>query len=580
MTKPNLETIRHSCSHVLASAVLKLYPDTKLGIGPAIEEGFYYDFDFAKEKISAEDLEKISALMIQIIESELPFIREEVSLAEARKLFKAQPYKLEFISDLEKEGNKKVSIYKTGEFVDLCAGPHVTDTSQIGPFKLLSLAGAYWRGSEKNPMLTRIYGTCFETQKDLDNYLQKIEEAEKRDHRRLGRELELFILSEEVGSGLPIWAPKGATVRRIIEDFWKDEHQKRGYQYVYSPHIGSLSLWQRSGHWEFYRENMYSPIEIDEQKFLIKPMNCPFHLQVYQEKTRSYKDLPIRLCELGTVYRYERAGVLHGLARVRGFTQDDAHLFCRPDQIEEEIVRVCDLALLMMKTFGFSDYEIDLSIREPQNKTKYLGSDVSWERAEKALEAALKTKNLPYRRAEGEAVFYGPKIDIKLFDSLGRGWQGPTIQVDFNFPEKFDLNFINQRGEKERVVMIHRTVLGSMERFMACLIEHYAGAFPLWLSPVQTVVIPITDKQNDYAQEVVQKLKEQGLRAEIDSRNETTSAKIRDAELQKIPYMVIVGEREVTNKSLSVRGRGEKNLGEMTEKEFLTKIKAEIEKKV
>lgn len=581
-----LETIRHSCSHVLASAVLKLYPDTKLGIGPAIEEGFYYDFAFPalpvgrSKPINEEDLKKISKTMIQIIKAKTPFIREEMNIEEAKKLFANQPYKLDLTSELAQKGEKKVSIYKTGDFIDLCAGPHVDNTSQIGPFKLLSLAGAYWRGSEKNPMLTRIYGTCFKSQKELEEYLERLEEAEKRDHRKLGRELDLFSLSEEVGSGLPLWHPKGAIIRQIIEDFWKKEHQKRDYQYLYTPHIGSLNLWKRSGHWDFYRENMYSPIEIDEQKFLLKPMNCPFHVQVYKEKIRSWRDLPIRYCELGTVYRYERAGVLHGLTRVRGFTQDDAHLFCRPDQVEEELTAVLDLALFMMKSFGFQDYKIDLSLRDPRNKEKYLGSDASWQKAEKALEKALERKNLSFHRAEGEAVFYGPKIDIKLLDSLGRSWQGPTIQVDFNFPEKFDLNFINEKGNKERVVMIHRTVLGSMERFFGVLIEHFAGAFPLWLSPIQTMVIPITKRQNIYAKEIFTKLKDDGVRAELDDRNETTSAKIRDAELQKIPYMAIVGPREQEGRNLSVRARGRKDLGQIKLMAFLKKIKAEIEKRI
>ena len=576
--KKNLETMRHSCSHVLAAAVLKLYPGAKLGIGPAIEKGFYYDFEFSKS-INEEDFSKISDLMNQIIKEGLPFKKEEVSISEAKKLFKNQPYKLELISDLEKEGTKEVSVYKTGDFLDLCAGPHVKDTSQIGPFKLLSLAGAYWRGSEKNPMLTRIYGTCFPTQKELNAHLQNLKEAEERDHRLLGKRLELFSISEEVGGGLPIWHPKGAVIRQIIEDFWKKEHQARGYEYVYSPHIGSINLWKRSGHWDFYRENMYAPIVIENQKFLLKPMNCPFHVQIYKSKIRSYRNLPLRLCELGTVYRFERAGVLHGLVRVRGFTQDDAHIFCRPDQLEEEIVGVLDLALFMLSTFGFKDYEIDLSVRDPKNKEKYLGADKIWQKAEKALEEALKKKKLKFHRAEGEAIFYGPKIDIKLLDSLGRGWQGPTIQVDFNFPEKFNLTFINQKGEKEPVVMIHRTVLGSMERFIGTLIEQYAGAFPVWLAPVQAVVIPITDKQGKYGQEVAEKLKKEEIRAKLDDRDETTSAKIRDAELEKIPYMIVVGEKEVKAKNISVRQRGEKDLGKMTLERFLDKIKTEIENK-
>lgn len=570
--------MRHSASHVLAAAVLKLYPGTKLGIGPAIENGFYYDFEFPKP-INEEDLGKISASMIRIIESKFPFKKESVSIKRAQEIFKNQPYKLELIKDLASEGKKEVTIYQTGNFIDLCEGPHVSDTSKIGPFKLLSLAGAYWRGSEKNPMLTRIYGTCFPTQKELDQHLWQLEEAQKRDHRRLGKDLALFTISDEVGAGLPIWHPKLSLVRAEIENFWKEKHKEEGYQYVYSPHIGKKSLWEKSGHWKFYRELMYSPMEIEGVDYLIKPMNCPFHVQIYKSQIRSYKDLPIRYCELGTVYRFEPSGTLHGLTRVRGFTQDDSHIFCRPDQLENEILGVLNLALRMLSSFGFKNYQIDLSIRDPKEKEKYMGTDKIWEKAEKSLEQALKKKRLSYHRALGEAVFYGPKIDIKLKDALGRQWQCSTIQVDFNFPEKFDLNFIDKDGKRKQVVMVHRTILGSMERFCGCLIEHYAGSFPVWLAPVQVVVIPITDKQVKYGQEVTEKLKKEEIRAELDDRNETTSAKIRQAELQKVPYMVVVGEKEVKAKNISLRARGEKDLGKMNFDKFLTKIKSEIENK-
>lgn len=570
--------MRHSASHVLAAAVLKLYPGTKLGIGPAIKDGFYYDFEFPKP-INEEDLGKISTSMIRIIESKFPFKKESVSIKRAQEIFKNQPYKLELIKDLASEGKKEVTIYQTGNFIDLCEGPHVSDTSKIGPFKLLSLAGAYWRGSEKNPMLTRIYGTCFPTQKELDQHLWQLEEAQKRDHRRLGKDLDLFTISDEVGAGLPIWHPKLSLVRAEIENFWKEKHKEEGYQYVYSPHIGKKSLWEKSGHWKFYRELMYSPMEIEGVDYLIKPMNCPFHVQIYKSQIRSYKDLPIRYCELGTVYRFEPSGTLRGLTRVRGFTQDDSHIFCRPDHLENEILGVLNLALRMLSSFGFKNYQIDLSIRDPKEKEKYMGTDKIWEKAEKSLEQALKKKRLSYHRALGEAVFYGPKIDIKLKDALGRQWQCSTIQVDFNFPEKFDLNFIDKDGKRKQVVMVHRTILGSMERFCGCLIEHYAGSFPVWLAPVQVVVIPITDKQVKYGQEVTEKLKKEEIRAELDDRNETTSAKIRQAELQKVPYMVVVGEKEVKAKNISLRARGEKDLGKMNFDKFLTKIKSEIENK-
>ena len=578
MLNKKQEIMRHSCSHVLAAAVLNLFPGTKLGIGPTIKEGFYYDFEFPKS-INEEDLGKISASMIRIIESKFPFKKESVSIKRAQEIFKNQPYKLELIKDLASEGKKEVTIYQTGNFIDLCEGPHVSNTSKIGPFKLLSLAGAYWRGSEKNPMLTRIYGTCFPTQKELDQHLWQLEEAQKRDHRRLGKDLALFTISDEVGAGLPIWHPKLSLVRAEIENFWKEKHKEEGYQYVYSPHIGKKSLWEKSGHWKFYRELMYSPMEIEGVDYLIKPMNCPFHVQIYKSQIRSYKDLPIRYCELGTVYRFEPSGTLHGLTRVRGFTQDDSHIFCRPDQLENEILGVLNLALRMLSSFGFKNYQIDLSIRDPKEKEKYMGTDKIWEKAEKSLEQALKKKRLSYHRALGEAVFYGPKIDIKLKDALGRQWQCSTIQVDFNFPEKFDLNFIDKDGKRKQVVMVHRTILGSMERFCGCLIEHYAGSFPVWLAPVQVVVIPITDKQVKYGQEVTEKLKKEEIRAELDDRNETTSAKIRQAELQKVPYMVVVGEKEVKAKNISLRARGEKDLGKMNFDKFLTKIKSEIENK-
>lgn len=558
----------------MAAAVLKLFPGTKLGIGPAIEEGFYYDFDLPKS-ISELDLEKINTSMIRIIEADLPFKKKEISIKEAKKIFKNQLYKLELIDDLAKEGAKKVSIYKTGDFVDLCIGPHVTSTGKIGPFKLLSIAGAYWRGSEVNPMLTRIYGTCFPTQKKLADYLKKIKQAKEQDHKKLGKELDFYSINEEIGGGFILWHPKLAIVRSEIEKFWKELHQKEGYQYVYTPHIGKKSLWEKSGHWKFYRDLMYSPMDIEGTEYLIKPMNCPFHVHIYKSQMRSYKDLPIRYCELGTVYRYEPSGVLHGLTRVRGFTQDDSHIFCQPDQLEDELMRVLNLTKKIYGVFGFKDFYSYLSTRPK----KSMGSDEIWEKATRALNGALKKTKLSYKVDPGAGVFYGPKIDLKVKDSLGREWQLLTNQVDFNFPEKFDLIYIGKDGKQHRPVMVHRAILGSLERFMGILIEHYGGAFPVWLAPVQATIIPITDRHVDYANKVAQKLKEENIRIEVDDRNTTASAKIRDAELQKIPYILVVGDKEIKGKSVNVRVRGEKVLGPMPLNKFTALIIQDIDKK-
>jgi len=572
----NIETIRHSLSHVMAHAVQELYPGTKFGIGPAIENGFYYDFEF-KNSLTNEDLPRIENKMKELIKEGILFNKKLISKTLAKKIFKNQIYKLELIKELP---GVKVTTYESGSFIDLCKGPHVKSAKEIplDSFRLTKIAGAYWRGSEKNKMLTRIYGVAFENKKGLDEYLKLQEEAEKRDHRILGQKLDLFSTSDEVGSGLVILHPKGAVIRGAIEEFWKKEHKKRGYQYVYSPHIGKLDLWKKSGHWEFYRENLYSPIEIEGINYLLKPMNCPFHLQVYKSKIRSYKDLPIRYCELGTVYRFEKAGTLHGLLRVRGFTQDDAHIFCTPQQIDKEVEKVIDLACFMLNTFGFSNFETELSVRDPKNKKKYLGSDKIWQKAESALEYSLKQKGLKYRRAEGEAVFYGPKIDIKLIDALGRGWQGPTIQVDFNLPEKFDLNYINEKGKKEKVVMIHHTVLGSIERFMGNLLEHYAGALPLWLAPIQIWIIPIGSRHESYAKDIAEKFKASDLRFEIKSENETVSKKIRGGEMQKIPYLLVVGDNEIKESSVNVRSKN-KDLGMMKIEKFLEKVNSEIKEK-
>jgi len=567
-----IEKVRHSASHVMAEAVQSLFPDAKFGIGPVIEDGFYYDFDLPRS-LTPEDLPVIEAKMAESTAQDLPFTCEEVEKDEARRIFAQQPYKLELIEEIPDE---RVTIYRQGSFVDLCKGPHVSSTGEIVAFKLLSIAGAYWRGDERCPMLQRIYGVAFDNQKKLDQHLERLAEAAKRDHRRLGRELELFSFHEEAGPGLVHWHPKGAMARHIIEDFWIEEHLKRGYEIVYSPHIAKLDLWKTSGHWELYQEHLYSPMDVEGQEYLIKPMNCPAHILMYKTKLRSYRELPIRWAELGTVYRYERSGVLHGLTRVRGFTQDDAHIFCRPDQLEDEVVGVMEFALFMMRTFGFKEYEVLLSTR-PE---KYAGTLEIWEEATETLERALKRLALPYKVDPGEGVFYGPKIDISLRDALGRTWQGPTTQVDFNLPQRFDVTYVGMDGAVHPVVMVHRTVLGSMERFLGCLIEHYAGAFPIWLAPVQAVVIPIADRHLDYALQVEAELKAEGLRAQADVRPERMNLKIREAQLQKIPYMLIVGDKEVESATVSVRLRSSEKLEPQTLEDFKEMARTAIVHKV
>lgn len=572
------EALRHTASHVLAQAVKRLFPDVRLGIGPAIEDGFYYDFD-TEHRFTPEDLNDIEKEMRRIVKQNLPVTREIVSREEARKLFEeaGETYKLELIDELPE--SEPISIYRQGEFFDLCAGPHVPHTGYLKAFKLLSIAGAYWRGDENRPMLQRIYGTAFMDQEALDAHLAKLEEIKRRDHRRLGRELEFFSIEEEGGPGLIYWHPKGALVRELIEHFWKAEHRKRGYEIVYTPHIAKLDLWKVSGHWDWYSENMYTPMDVDDTKYLLKPMNCPFHILIYKGKTRSYRDLPIKYAELGTVYRYERSGVLHGMLRVRGFTQDDAHLFCRPDQLEEQLIEVLDIAEFMLKTFGYDEYYCMLSVRDPEDKQRYIGNDDVWEQAEAALENALKAKNLNYQVDVGEAKFYGPAIDIKIKDAMGRLWQGPTIQADFNLPERFDIAYIGEDGQKHRPVMIHRTVLGAMERFIGGLIEHYAGAFPLWLSPVQVRVMPVSDKQADYAKQIAEELEKHGFRTQCDLGPDKIGYKIRQAQLEKVPYMIIVGDKEKQAGNISVRHRALGDLGAMQLDEFAAKAKHESESK-
>ncbi len=571
------EVYRHTASHAMAHAVKKLFPEAKLTIGPSIESGFYYDFD-TPHPLVPEDLERIGAEMQKIIDADLPLSHREVSKDEAIKIFeeRGEDYKVEMLHEMPDE---IVSLYQQDDFIDLCLGPHLPSTGKLKAVKLLSVAGAYWRGDESRQMLQRIYGTAYNKKADLELHLKRIEEAEKRDHRKLGRELDFFSLHEEhAGPGLVYWHPKGAIVRRIVEDFWKDEHIKRGYQLVMIPHIAKSDLWYTSGHYDFYRENMYT-MQIDRQEYVLKPMNCPGHILIYKTKVHSYRELPIRYAELGTVYRYERSGVLHGMFRVRGFTQDDAHIFCTPEQLPSELVGVIDLMDYLLRGFGYEKYEIELSVRDPENKDKYMGSDEDWERAENALAGALNQRNLSYKRMEGEAVFYGPKIDVKLVDALGHSWQGPTIQFDFNLPGRFDVNYVGPDNKEHEVVMVHRTVLGSMERFIGGLIEYYSGALPLWLSPVQAKILTITDEQIDYAQQVVTQLIEAGLRTEADIRSEKLGFKIREAQLEKIPYMLVVGNREASSGQVAVRLRNGEDLGPMNVSDFIKLAADEISKK-
>ena len=567
------EVFWHSSAHIMAAAVKRIFPSVKVTIGPPIETGFYYDFDFERS-FTPEDLEKIEEEMAKIVEEDHPFERVELSKEEAYKLFKdlGETYKLEILDEIEDD---TVSLYKTGDFVDLCRGPHIPSTGYVKAFKLTSVAGAYWRGDERNKMLQRIYGVSFPTSKQLRSYLNFLEEAKKRDHRKLGKELKLFLIEEEVGPGLVIWLPKGATVRRVIEDYWKEKHEKAGYQLIYTPHVGKAQLWETSGHLSFYKENMFPEMKIENVSYYVKPMNCPFHIHVYKSELRSYRDLPIRLAELGTVYRYEKSGVLHGLLRVRGFTQDDAHIFCREDQVEDEIKNTVQFAIEMLNDFGFRDLNIYISTK-PE---KAIGTDEMWEVATGSLIKAVEALGLEYSIEEGEGAFYGPKIDITINDAIGREWQCSTVQFDFNLPERFDLTYRDRDGGEKRPYMIHRALLGSLERFFGVLIEHYAGSFPVWLAPVQARVMSITDDQVEYALEVAERLKSEGIRAEADVRNEKIGYKIRAAEVEKIPYMVVVGRREMEEGKISVRRKGKGQVGSLTVDELIDMIEEEIETK-
>ena len=564
-----VEKMRHSRAHVMADAVQRLYPKAKITIGPVIEDGFFYDFDYPAG-FTPEDLKKIEAEMEKIVKENLPFERKEIGKKEALEFFKklGENYKLEIINGIEGD---KVTFYTHGKFTDLCKGPHVAKTGDIKAFKLLKVSGAYWRGDEKNPMLQRIYGTAFASQTDLDAYLKQLEEAEKRDHRKLGQELDLFEINPDIGSGLVLWHPKGATMRQIIEDFLKRELTAAGYSWVNTPHVGRASLWETSGHLEFFKENMYAPMEVEGQTYYLKPMNCPFHIEIYRSRRRSYRELPVRLAEFGTVYRFERSGVLHGLTRVRGFTQDDAHIFCTPDQVETEINNCMELVLKILRAFGLTEFKAFVATKP----AKAVGRDADWEKATKALKGAVELHKIPYEIDEGGGAFYGPKIDLRIKDALGRFWQLSTIQFDFNLPERFQIGYQAATGEFERPFMVHRALLGSIERFFGILIEHYAGAFPVWLAPTQAILLTISDEQSEYAQKVLESLRREGFRASLDDRNEKLGLKIREAQLKKIPYMLVIGKKEMQEEKIAVRSRQGGDLGAMGLEKFIERLKGE-----
>lgn len=566
-----LDVIRHSASHVLAQAVLAIFPDAKLGIGPAIDDGFYYDFDLPRT-LSTDDLGALEAHMNRIIAEKQVFLTYTLPKAEAAALMqkKEQPFKSILIEELNVD---TYSFYENGPFLDLCRGPHVNNTGEIGVVKLMKVAGAYWRGSEKNKMLQRIYGTAFHTQADLDLYLHRLEEAQKRDHRTLGKELDLFSIQEEAGGGLVLWHPKGARVRHVIETYWKDVHYQSGYELLYTPHIGLANLWKTSGHLDFYQENMYASVQVEDEDYFIRPMNCPFHVLTFKNKPHSYRDLPVRFAELGTVYRYERSGALHGLMRVRGFTQDDAHIICTPDQMRAEILDVVNLCMTMLKKFGFEKVKVYLSTRP---KEKYVGEIAEWDSAENALREAISSLDLPFEVDEGGGAFYGPKIDVKIEDAIGREWQCSTVQFDFNLPERFDMTYVGSDGQKHRPFMIHRALLGSIERFFGVLVEHYAGRFPVWLAPVQAQILSISEEVEPYCQSLKAQLASQNIRAQVDVSSEKLGYKVRQAIKEKVPYIIVIGKKEAQNQKLSVRSF-QADLGEMDVEAFVTLIKQAVE---
>lgn len=573
-----IEKMRHSFAHVLAHAVLKLYPDAKLGIGPAIENGFYYDFDLST-KLTEKDLPKIEREMQKIISDELPIQQIILSRDEAIDALhqQGQIYKTELLNEIPDE---EVSFYRSGEeFMDLCRGPHTEHTGKLGSFKLMSIAGAYWRGDEKRPQMQRIYGVAFKTEAELKKHLENLKEMKERDHRKLGTQLELFLIDEVTGQGLVMWLPKGAQIRKIMEDFEYEQRQKLGYKPVYTPHIGNIALFKQSGHWEHYRDSMYSPLEIDKEKYLLKPMNCPFHSKIYNRKTRSYRDLPIKYAEYGTVYRYEKSGELSGLTRVRGFTQDDAHIFFREDQTKELVKETVRATIDLITAYGFHNYRVRLSLWDPKDKKKFIDKPNLWRKAEKQLREVLEEMGMDYIEGIGEAAFYGPKVDFLVKDALGREEQCGTVQLDFNLPERFDLTYVDQKGKKRKPVMIHWAPLGSFERFFSRIVEHYGGAFPVWLAPTQIKIIPISQTFVHYAKVVKEELDKFNLRSEIDDRDETLQARIRDSEVEKIPYMLVIGKKEKVNKAVSVRPRQGNDLGMMKVDEFVSRIKEEIESK-
>ena len=570
-----LQRMRHSAAHVMAEAVQEMFPDAKFAIGPAIENGFYYDFDLPRA-LTPDDLPDIEQRMARIIAGKYPFIQDRWVREKALEYFRAkdQTYKVELIENLP---DAEVGIYQQDTFLDLCRGPHVANTGEIGPFKLMSVAGAYWRGDEHRPMLQRLYGTAWFTQEELDQYLWRLEEAQKRDHRKLGRELKLFVLSDDLPAGVPMFLPHGETLRYQMESYVRETQEKYGYQHVWTAHLGKVKLYKTSKHWFTYRENMF-PIMQGEQElseddaYVLKPMNCPHHIMLYKSQMHSYRELPVRYAEFATLYRYEKAGVLTGLARVRSLTQDDAHVFLRPDQIQEEFDRAVNLTLEVFNTYGLTDYWISLSLRDPLKKEDYVGSDEVWDRAESALRNAVETRGIEYKAVPGEAAFYGPKVDFMVRDALGREWQCATVQLDFNQPDNFGLEYIGEDGQAHRPIIIHRAVTGSTERFMAMLIEHFAGAFPVWLSPVQAMIIPIADRHNEYAQQITEQLKAAGVRVEVDTRSERMNAKVRDAQMQKIPYMLVVGDKEAANNAVAVRLRTNENLGAVPLADFIERI--------
>jgi threonyl-tRNA synthetase len=571
-----VQVFRHSAAHLLAAAVLELYPSVKLGIGPPTENGFFYEF-VRDEPFTPEDLEKIDAKMRSLAAKDIPNERKMIPKPEALDLYRRhnQEFKCQLVE--EKADGPMVSFYTTGRFIDFCRGPHIPSTGRIQAFKLMSVAGSYWKGDERNPQMQRIYGACFVEQKDLDDYLHRLEEAKRRDHRRLGTELDLFSIQDEAGPGLVFWHPKGGTIRRQMEDWLRAELSRRGYDLVYTPHIMLLDLWKTSGHANFYRESMFGPIEVEKADYQLKPMNCPGHILIFKSHLRSYRELPVRLAELGTVYRYERSGVLHGLMRVRGFTQDDAHIFCIPNQIEQEIQDCVEFAWEVLRVFGFDDYVVELSARDPSRPGDYAGTVEEWEHAEGALIATLKRMNVPHRYMPGEAVFYGPKIDVKMVDAIGRPWQLTTVQFDFNLPRRFRLEYVGEDGSRHQPLLVHRALWGSIERFFGVLIEHYAGAFPAWLAPVQASVLPVSGKFEEYAKRVTAQLREAGFRVHLDDRNEKLQAKIRDAQLEKVPYMLILGGKEAEAATVSVRHRSKGDLGPRPLAQFVADLRQEID---